>query len=62
MFGGKNLDCLYVTTSKVIENISDGSFKDSSSPNDGKLYMIKGKGLRFKGNCGRDACLQKDFF
>lgn len=57
-FGGTKLDHLYVTTSSVAFNVFTAtSTKDGTTPNDGKIYMIKN--LSAKGYCGREARFQK---
>lgn len=57
VFGGKKLNLLYVTTSSEAFNVfTPVATKNGTTPNDGKLYIIKN--LSAKGYCGREAHLE----
>lgn len=55
VYGGKNLDTLFVTTSTRKSNFYGQHEADSNSPDAGKIFMITGLGT--KGYAGRRAQL-----
>lgn len=46
VFGGRNLDILFVTTGSNAFNLSSGEILTSLSTGSGMVYMIKGVGAR----------------